>query len=216
MSHLTAPPPPRRPSNYDVTRERMETVFLAYNQEKMIEKFHLPHTPEYLYISFVGRTYRIDRKTGKVAWQSPDTDRYLPAGFNDSMTLFDVLCYAKDDCRLSGEYVPANEVDGIRQAAAKPSGGMFPGAAAFFTHRCDDLRKSCATLGGVPLDVGDVSYCLPLFTFLPVVLQFWDADDEFEAVLKIMWDRRVIDFMHYETIFYASRYLLDRLKECAE
>lgn len=45
---------------------------------------------------------------------------------------------------------------------------------------------------------------------MPVVLQFWDADDEFDAALKIMWDTNTLDFMHFETTFYAANHLLQR------
>ena len=47
---------------------------------------------------------------------------------------------------------------------------------------------ACERLGGSPGKVGDVSYTIPLFDFFPVMLQFWDGDDEFGPVLKIMWD----------------------------
>ena len=64
--------------------------------------------------------------------------------------------------------------------------------------------------------MGDVSSTIPLFSFLPVVLQFWDADEEFEAVLKFMWDYNTTDFMHFETIAFATFHLIDRLKDVAE
>ena len=62
---------------------------------------------------------------------------------------------------------------------------------------------------------GDVSYLLPLFFFIPVIHQLWDADDEFDAALKIMWDTNTLDFMHFETTFYAANHLLKRLQEAA-
>ena len=46
-----------------------------------------------------------------------------------------------------------------------------------------------------------------------MILQFWDADEEFEAVLKIMWDENILDYMHYETTYFAASHLLSRLKE---
>lgn len=49
-----------------------------------------------------------------------------------------------------------------------------------------------------------------------MVLQFWDADEEFEAVLKFMWDYNTTDFMHFETIAFATFHLIDRLKDVAE
>ncbi len=45
------------------------------------------------------------------------------------------------------------------------------------------------------------------------MLQFWDGDDEFGPVLKIMWDRRTLAFMRYETTYYAAGHLLERLRE---
>ena len=49
--------------------------------------------------------------------------------------------------------------------------------------------------------------------FLPVVLQFWDADEEFDAVLKLMWDEHILDYMHYETTYFAAVHLLERVVE---
>lgn len=61
-----------------------------------------------------------------------------------------------------------------------------------------------------------MSSTIPLFDFLPVVLQFWDADEEFGAHLKFMWDQNTTDFMHFETVAFATMHLIDRLKETME
>ena len=45
------------------------------------------------------------------------------------------------------------------------------------------------------------------------MLQYWYGDEEFDPVLKLMWDRRTLDFMRYETTYYAADYLLGRLLE---
>ena len=65
--------------------------------------------------------------------------------------------------------------------------------------------------GGEKAGAGDVSYNLPVFQALKLRLSFWDADDEFPASLSLLWDENVLDFMRYETTFYAAGYLLDRL-----
>lgn len=51
-------------SNYETMKDRMSSHFLEYDQEKMIRKFDLKHDEKYLYISFIGRKYRINRATG--------------------------------------------------------------------------------------------------------------------------------------------------------
>lgn len=200
-----------RKSNYDVTRDRVEKEFLKYNQESMIEKFHLGHDDGFLYIRFLARDYRIGRATGRVE-RLPEG---VHAGFNETLTIFDVLCESKPDCRLSGEFVRVNDLDGVPKTA-RLGGNLFNGSAKAFAHRAGALKTACERLGGTAGSVGDVSYQIPMFDFLPVTLQFWDADDEFDAVLKIMWDRRTLDFMRYETTWYAAGHLLDRLEQLME
>lgn len=202
-----------RKSNYDMTRDRVEGEFLKYGQENMIKKFHLGFDENYLYLRFLACDYRVNRKTGRV--ERLDEDGPVHAGFNETLTLLDVLCESKPDCRLSGEFVRVNDLDGITKTAYL-GGNLFNGSAKAFTHRTEDLKTACERLGGRPGKVGDVSYEISMFDFFPVTLQFWDADDEFEAVLKVMWDRRTLDFMRYETTYYAAGRLLERLRELME
>lgn len=202
-----------RKSNYDVTRDRVEGEFLKYDQKTMIEKFHLRFDEAYLYLCFLSCDYRVDRKTGRV--ERLDRDGPVHAGFNETLTIFDVLCESKPDCRLSGEFVRVNDLDGITKTAYL-GGNLFDGSAKAFTHRTEELKAACEHLGGTAGKIGDVSYEIPMFDFFPVRLQFWDADDEFEAVLKVMWDRRTLEFMRYETTYYAAGRLLERLRELME
>lgn len=202
----------RRPSNYETMRDRMEVEFAKYDQQEMIRKFSLRHDDAFLYIPFVGRNYRIHRKTGRVEWYSADADAYIHAGYNESMTIFDVLAWSKPDCRLSGRFVPVSDLPGTTKSASA-AGNLFAGQSGAFAGHCEALREACRKLGGTPGTIGDVSSTIPLFEFLPVVLQFWDADEEFGAVLKFMWDYNATEFMHFETIAFATMHLIDRLKE---
>lgn len=200
-------------SNYDITRVKMEREFVRYDQERMIEKFHLRHTLEHLFITLLGEEYRIGRETGQVERCLEGGAGYAPAGFNVSMTIFDVLCCSKPHCHLSGQYATVTNLPGIANIAA-PGTGTYADTARVFANRPDALRQACKALHGVEQQqAGDVSCLLPLFDFMPVVLQFWDADEEFDAALKIMWDTNTLDFMHFETTFYAANHLLQRLTE---
>lgn len=202
-----------RKSNYDVTRDRVEGEFLKYDQDAMSKKFHLNSDENFLYLRFLACDYRINRKTGRI--ERLDRDGPVHAGFNETLTIFDVLCESKPDCGLSGDFVRVNDLDGITKTAYL-GGNLFDGSAKSFTHRTKELKTACERLGGTAGKVGDVSYIIPMFDFLPVMLQFWDADDEFEAVLKLMWDRRTLEFMRYETTYYAAGRLLERLRELIE
>ena len=199
-------------SNYDVMRDLMEEKFLKYNQLEMIRKFSLIHDEQYLYLRFVGKMYRVSRLTGRVESCVLGSAACEHADYNVSMTIFDVLCCSRPDCHLAGKFVTVNNLKNI-MSSAKTGSGLFTGQARFFANRGTQLRKACEKLGGISQAVGDVSYELLLFDFLPVTLQFWDADDEFEAELKILWDENILDYMHYETTYFAASHLLKRLRE---
>ena len=202
-------------SNYEITRNATEAKFPEYDQEQIISRFHLKNDGEYIYVDFVGREYRISRQTGKVEYFSGLEGGYCHADFNVVLTIFDVLCGSKPDACLSGNFVSLNAVKGLTVAAA-PGSELFGKNAAVFAGRCEDLKKACEKLGGVPEKVGDVAYKLPLFDFMEVIFQFWDADEEFEASVRILWDENILSYMRFETTFYAALHLLERLKELAE
>ena len=206
---------PDRLSNYDLMRDRMEVEFAKYDQQEMIRKFSLRHDEDHLYLPFVGREYRIHRANGRVEWYSETAKAYVHAGYNESMTIFDVLAWSKPGCRLSGRFVPVGDLPGTTKSASA-AGNLFSAQSGLFAGRCAALEHACRKLGGTPGSVGDVSSILPVFSFLPVMLQFWDADEEFGAVLKFKWDYNATDFMHFETIAFATMHLIDRLKETME
>ena len=59
-------------NNYDKTKISMAHVFLQYDQATMIHKYSLDYNSDWLYITFINRTYRINRKTGSVQWSDND------------------------------------------------------------------------------------------------------------------------------------------------
>ncbi len=203
----------RQLSNYEIMRDRMELEFAKYDQDKMIQKFDLKSDASYIFLRFAGRDYRIHRATGRTEWYSAAQQAYIHADYNASMTIFDMLAWSRPDCKLDGRFVPPSEFRGTVYSASSGA-GVFSGQAAYFAGRCEELRHACLKLGGKPAAAGDVSSIIPLFDFFPVMVQFWDADEEFGAVLKFMWDKNATDFMHYETIAFATGHLIERLKEC--
>ena len=74
------------------------------------------------------------------------------------------------------------------------------------------VLRACRELGGVDMGMGELSFRLPLFDFLPVIVQFWSSDEEFPPVFKLMWDENVLMFLRFETVCYAARFLVMRLQ----
>ncbi len=199
-------------NNYEITRDLMEAEFCKYDQEKMIEKFQLQYDEEYLYIDFVGQNYRINRTNGRV---ERGTDQFLEVfhgDYNESMSIFDLLCYSKEYCCLSGKYCGVNSLRKTVQTAFLGE-DLNQHYAEFFDQRPEALERALAALGGTKEPVGDISYKVYPFPYLPVIVQFWKSDEEFPASIKILWDENTLDFMHYETTYYVAGHLMKRLKE---
>lgn len=204
-------------SNYEQMRDQMRPHFLTYNQEEMIRKFDLNCDEDHLYIRFCGRMYRIGRTTGIVEWSEDGFMTCTEGDFNESMTIYDILCHSKPDCRLSGAYAPSSSLPGLVYTGMKAGSSMGSrDTEAYFNANVALLKEACAALGGIPEGKGDVAYRIPMFDFLPVRFSFWEADEDFPAEIRVLWDTNVQSFMHFETLFYAAGHLLRRIKQWME
>lgn len=202
-------------SNYDITRNQMRREFIKYEQTRMIEKFKLDFDEAYLYLEFVCRKYRVNRKNGVVEWSEDGFRSVEEADYNESMTIYDVLCYSGDECCLSGKFCPLHAVKGLTSTLS-PGGNMFRKTADRFQGHKEQLEYSCSILGKPAEIVGDVTAVVQAFPFLPVVLQYWEGDEEFSPCLKFMYDENILDYMHFETVYFMTAHILRRLEEIAD
>ena len=202
-------------SNYEIMRNQMRREFVKYDQDRMISKFSLRNDESYIYIAFLFREYRIDRITGVVEWSEDGFSTSIEADYNESMTIYDALCYSKDDCCLSGNYCPVNMLKGTVKSSNVGS-NMFQKSADGFNGKLKELETVCG-IWGEKLDLnGDVAAKLYPFSFLPVIIQYWEADDEFPANLKFMFDENILDYMHFETIFFMMGHIVKRIQDMME
>lgn len=202
-------------SNYEITKEKMRLEFLKYDQDSMQQKFHLGADSEYLYLKFMGNLYRVHRQRGTVEWSQDHFREVFPAGYYDTMSIYDILCCSKENCRLAGEFCPVNSLPGVALCAT-PGKGLFEEEAQYFDHKTELLASVCEKLGGIRQGKGDVAYQIPAFEFLPVQIQFWESDEEFPASFQILWDKNTLDYMHYETTYYVVNHIFHRLRELME
>lgn len=202
-----------RVSNYEITKRRVQGDFLKYDQEKMIKKFSLKHDEEYLYIRFIGHPYRINRENGYLEWSEDGFAACTEGDFNEALTIYDILCDSKDGCRASGDYINLQSLSMLQSSSKKLGDGLFGGKEKIFDHKEELLSRVCERLGGTNAGKGDVAYEIPLFDFLPCRIQFWNSDEEFDAQLQIFMDKNILDFIRYETVWYAVGHLIKRLTE---
>ena len=109
--------------------------------------------------------------------------------------------------------------DAVRRLEIPFDGGAF--AIRFidqtytiaFAGKAEALRQACQRLGGTGLQAAGADvYCrFELFPFFPLQFRFWDADDEFPAQIRPLWDRNSLQFMHFETLYYVMGAFLGKL-----
>ncbi len=192
--------------NFDQMSEDARKLFLTCDQEQLIRKFGLAHTEEYLTIRFLNREYQIDRLSGNIV--CPDTGR--PAGNDETMAVYDMLCYSRGQNSLpalSGEWQSLSGLGGIIGASHTQNRLFTEKMLAPLSGRLDQLREACVILGGQPSKGADVSYILPVFDFFPAWMEFWDGDDEFPPNIQFLWDKNALQFVHYETLWYCTQFI---------
>ena len=199
--------------NYDLQVDIGKRIFLEYDQELLIRKFHLESDDQYLYLTYLNTPCRISRKGGGIeeciegAWKECRS-------FSTVMTIYDLLCYHKGETApaLYGQWCAVGTfvVTGVTETETftKKYAKMFDG-------RVEELKAACEKLGGVlqPRMAGaDVTCLIPVTRFFSVLLQFWEGDEEFPPKLMLLWDRDTDLLLHFETTFYLQGDLLDRLE----
>lgn len=197
-----------RTNNYLLQAAQAKRYFLTYDQNALIRKLNLAYDDEYLYPVLLARRYRLSRKTGDLereengAWRDANT-------FEEVMTLLDFVCDSKEDRFVSGRW--KNMADFGHAFHQSLLEERDPNAE-WFQSRPEDFRRVCEALGGKEQPMGDIAYALEVFDGLPLLVQLWFGDEEFPASLRFLWDENALQYLKYETMYYARNLLLQRLK----
>lgn len=202
----------QRKGNYEIQRDYAKTVFLKYDQAKIVEKHQLRQDETYLYLEFVSRNYRIEQNTGKIEWSRDKFETQKEAGFEEVLSIFDLLCYSEERPVASGIWAPINSVKYTPRAIGVQTD--FSGAhAKYFDTHVDAFRTACVKLGGREVAIGDIGYEIPVFDAVKVRLKFYLSDEEFPAQLVMLWDNEILKYMRYETTYYVMGHVYKRLME---
>ncbi len=200
--------------NYEIAKENARRYFLTFDQADVVTRPFISSDSSYFITTFAGQNCRISRETGTVELQQAD-GIWKEAGFNAALTVYDLLCYSRPDAQASGEFVTIGQLNNVFTSSANSD--FYRSHAVWFNDHQDALNAACRNMGGIPADTkGDIAWRLPMTDFLPIILQFWEADEEFPPSLTLLVDSRILDFMHFETIWYAVGHIMDRLKLLAD
>jgi len=203
------------PSNYDLQVDIGRRIFLKYDQNLLIRKFALDADERWIYLTYLNTPCRINRANGQIDELVKNTWTEC-RDFSTVMTIYDLLCYHK------GQNAPALyhawcTVGSFSSVGLQDTGFFSEKYAALFEGRLEELQSACVVLGGTiekSLAGADVTCRIPVTSFFPVLLQFWEGEEDFiPPKLQLMWDRNANSFLHFETTFFLQGDLFERLKK---
>lgn len=198
-----------REGNYAIQAKNAKKTFLTYDQERLIEKFHLRADESYLYPVLLGSVYRIRRTTGDMERQA-GADWVDGNSHTEVMTLLDLLCDSRDDRFLAGSWksmqafgnqIHRNLLEHPRDPAAER---LVRDPAGF--------ESACRALGGEPVPMVDWGFSVEVFDGLRIALALWQADEDFPASMRYYWDANALMYLRYETMYYAVGLFMDRIR----
>ena len=200
------------PDNYDLQVDIARRIFMEYDQDLLIRKFSLEADEDWIRLTYLNTPRRISRANGRID-EALDGVWTECRDFGTVMTIYDLLCHHKGDTApvLRREWCTVGTfiVTGVSNT------GTFTGKyAAAFDGRLEELKAACIHLGGTlqkRMAGADVTCVIPVTPFFPVLLQFWEGDDEFPPKLMLLWDRNSMEFLHFETTFYLQGDIAQRL-----
>lgn len=196
--------------NYLIQAQQAKRCFLSYDADALIAKLGLKQDANYLYTSLFSRPYRVSRATGDMeklvggTWADANTHAEV-------MTLLDLLCDSRPDRCLSGQWQSMQNF-GLQFHQNLLEESRDPCALRFHNDP-EQLHRGCRALNGTPIPGADISYRIEIFDGLPIAVQFWFGDDEFAPRLRYLWDANALQYIRYETMYFAIGLLRERLTE---
>lgn len=192
--------------NYQRMLENAAVRFLTYDPDVFRGKTGVSFTENFIIADFLGEKAEISLKTGEITVSGHRAD------FHRCMCLYDWLCDGKGDACAAGEFAPVSSLSGVlvRGNGLSMETGRL---AAAIDARADIFCRACRGLGGRSVPLGDIGFEIPLFADLTVIVKFYHGDAEFSPGCILLWDRNILQFIRYETVYYLAGCLLRRLEE---
>ena len=199
-----------RTNNYALQAAQARQHFLEYDPQTLARKLGAALDEQYLTVRLLSSPHRICLKTGKIQWLWKET--WLPADSHEEvMTLLDLVCDSREDRHLSGSWKGMSSFG--MQFHQNLLEDQRDEAAEAIQADPEAFSSACEALGGRRIGSCDLGYAVELFDGLEIGMQFWYGDEEFYPRLRYLWDENALQYLRYETMFYAVSVLQRRLHQ---
>lgn len=199
---------------YEVVSEQWRRRFSGYDPERICRILQLEADEEYLYIPYLGISYRLNLENGRLE-KLLESEWCSRLDFNESMAVYHLLYHTIDVPTVSGKWVPNYAIDGVVSRSGRTSDPLFGSFCRRWSGQCAALAQACERAGGKMIPCGehkgDVGFQFEVLPYVGMRLVFWDADEDFPAQVQILLDQKVLDFVHYETVGCVISDLFEKL-----
>ncbi|MGI6010019.1 MAG: DUF3786 domain-containing protein [Ruminococcus sp.] len=186
--------------------------FADYDPSRIAGILNLAADEQYLYLTYFQMPYRLNLSNGHLEKQK-DGEWNTHLFFNETMAIYHLLWYTVDHPVLSGQWVPGHALDGVVSRNGNFPDPLLTPFAKKFEGKAKKLDEICRMMGGIKLEKGDVSYEFEAFPQIKLRMVFWEADEDFPAQVQVLVDKRVTDFIHFETVGCLISDLFEKLEE---
>ena len=141
-----------------------------------------------------------------------------PAAFGVGVVLCNYLIQCPDDIPRDDEWYSYKDFKDAAPLVGTFANTVERPVVETFSGRLSDLEKAARILGGIeptvtfPYDLNILIQALPR---IPMLLLFNDADDEFPADCKILYEKRTESYLDMECVAIIGMLLAEFLKRCS-
>ena len=191
-------------NNYDKMLADACRRFTAYDMQALAQRPGVEDIGACLKTCFLGETALLRKRDGRI------TVGGRAADFGETLSILDWLCDGKSDAVAAGEYCTVGSLPGIYVGGSGlvMSGGALAKRIDAEPHR---FRDACHAIGGREVALGDLGFEIPVFPGVAMCLKFYFGDEEFPPQLTFLWDKNMLQFVRYETVYYIAGCVQKRL-----
>lgn len=193
-------------NNYEIALAAAQRQCAGYDMALLATQNGVEDSQDYLRTCFFGQEVLIRKSDAAVTLDGK------PANFGQALSVYDWLCDRKADAVAAGEFCPVSSLSGV-YVSGKGLGMEMPTLSKRIHDAPEKFRAVMAALGAQELVLGDLGYRLNIFPDLPMCLKFYFADEEFPPSLTLLWDKNILRFVRYETVYYIAGCLHERLRQ---
>ena len=192
--------------NYTKMLEDAKRRFLTYDREKLLQNPGVTPWERGVQTSFIGGAVFCDCQTGALTIKEGKE-----CDFSQGLSILDYVCDRKSSVKAMDEFCPVGSLPGVFVGGSGLSMG-FESLAKAIQNDPEAFQKACVSLGAEKIPLGDMGYKLHIFPDLCMQIKFYYQDEEFPPQVTFLWDKNILQFVRYETVYYIAGCIVRELK----